>query len=309
MSAILKKFIITREVYEKITSELDGEYTPDLSKYKGGFSPKSAIYYNKKEIVCPEHVLNYYAHNIKGCTDWKQCICEVDDNSNKCTTDMNPVYAYNYENKILKKYYTEQEIEDILNSHTLATFEPQIHYIPDQIPNIVYKYTNCYHYDFHKAHASILCELFPRAAKDIVKVAKHNKKVANIYVGYLTKVGHRETYNWVIKQINDRLRALMDKVGGDFIYINTDGFVVQHPVNVVPNSDKIGEAGLDIGDCYFVYGDNYWLIQMNNDMKGLCRNTARENVDLSKGIIAQYNIVDNKATNIKLRKVNIYETC
>lgn len=297
-----------------------------------GYKDKINIYYNEEYMILTETKFNYickllYNESIIDFPeDWRQVAVRLNDTIDKPVKTITGTQAYKYiTHNILEKYYTTEEIEDILNSHTAAYDEglKQYHcpYMGDK--NVVYKYNEVWKYDIHKAHASIIMQLFPKAKKDIINLLNKASKAKtkgdlstatvckayiNYYVGALVNHGHRETYNYIVQTITKKLFNTSMQTGGIIIYANTDSFCIIEPINILEDTKDYGEFGLEYhGPAYTVRGNNYTLYQFGDTLVGSCRKKLRDQFDLSNGIIVQYNQNKKEIYNVCIEKVNVEE--
>lgn len=201
-------------------------------------------------------------------------------------------YAFSYVMKIIRKYYTDAEIDDIFKQHSNAYNKKiaQQHYLIDYGDNDILKFENCVYYDINGAHADALRELFPKCEADFLylynmrKTNPEYKSILNYAVGYLCRVDRRETYNWIVQRTTNKLIPFIkNAVGGRLIYANTDGFIVQNPENEPDNSMILGEFKKEYrGDVYVYHSNNpgYTIMQYGDKKKGTLWNSLRERVDL-----------------------------
>lgn len=275
----------------------------DMTKYKYGHKDKFAIYYNgKDQFICQAFLLNYLlGTDITDAFDgWKQFICNLAPEQNlNYETDVTGRYAYNYITKILRKYYTYDEIEAQLNSHTAEYDEKkkQVHIFYGEQGKIT-KFDNCIYYDINKAHSDALCEIFPKASKDLISMAKKSKqnksykKYPNYYCGYLVIVGHRLTYNWIVQRttriLEERANISIDW-DSDVVYANTDGIIISKPTQVFDTSDSIGQFKVEYTGAVYTYqGDNYQIVQYGDEIKGSLPLALRNHVDLRQNKVVKY---------------------
>ena len=94
------------------------------------------------------------------------------------------------------------------------------------------------------------------------------------------------------------INEAMNYVGGILLYANTDGFLIQNPVNLLITSKNLGDMKLEAsGDAYIVRTDNYILYQTykadtgEKELKGSCMKCVRDKIDLSTGKIIVYDKV------------------
>ena len=242
---------------------------------------------------------------------WKQLLCRiVFDDNNANIAPINGLQAYLGVMKILGKYYTKDEIDLIMNKHSVER-DPnniQVHYTNKDIEqNLIYYYPNCIKYDINGAHHSVLCELFPKASKDFEqlfinrKLCPETKMLINFFVGYLCRVGYRGTYNWIIQRATNLLMKKTELIALDMdaevLYVNTDGILVSNGIQL-PTSDKLGDFRLEYkGPACICWGNNYWIYQTKDEIKGSMPLKIRNKVNLFEGKTVEYkshrkNLVD-----------------
>lgn len=211
--------------------------------------------------------------------------------------------------KIIKKYYTKDEMNECLEAHEAEEDESkkQYHYYYNDIDTInkIIRFKNCVYYDINSAHGDAIREIFPKATKEIEKLYKdrkikpENKKLLNYYVGYLCCVGHRKTYNWIVQRTNAKLQEAIqyttNNLTGDsmIIYANTDGFIIANPSKELEASKEIGQFKVEYeGDVYFMRslnnGSPYFVYQYGDEMKGNLLVETRKWVDLKTGSAVKY---------------------
>ena len=240
--------------------------------------------------------------------------------------------------KILKKYYTAEEIDKRLNMFQ-AEYDPDLkqqHYNGDLLPSgKILKFTNTYKFDINGAHLDALCEIFPKAKDDFIRMynKRHKnpvfKEYPNRFVGCLAqktdemrkehKIGKYElTYNWIVQRTTEKLLLALNELGGEQLYINTDGLVINNPESIICTSANLGEFKLEhCGNTYFYRDKNYCIFQFGEDltkkdvMKGSSLTEVRKYIDLSKGKVVHYDRIHENGTyvakNIKEETLEIYE--
>ncbi len=274
----------------------------DLGPYFYGYRDKKRIKYNPKtnNMICQAIYINYASGLNLLQPDWKQYVLirgtEVQENEAEDVMYANK--ANKIINNILLKYYNESEIEELLNNHTHTKDSAVQRRLPSIYEkNVIHHFHNCVYYDINGAHRDALCEIFPLAKKDFLKV---NKQAANIYVGDLCNHNHRDTYYWIVNRTANILMQNISHIGGLILYANTDGVIAYHPQNTLNTSDKLGEfKSVIINDEIYYYIDSdpnytgYHCIQYATktnpkEKKGTCPIEFRNEMDLSKGIVIRY---------------------
>lgn len=312
---------IGEELYDKLLNSFPSQlkYCENIYALFNGTYNKNKLYYDDEYIVIKKCKFNYIYKLLYGksfyknesATDWKQVKLRLDLNVERAEAVDDGTHCYNYITDILKKYYTEEEIENILNSHVEEEDDAysQYHFTYAVINNKINKFSNCYKYDITKAHASAIIHLFPKSKNSILKLLKLSKKYkdegnmelsnkyknyVNYYVGALCRHGHRLTYNYIVHNVTRKLLATYNFTKGVLLYANTDSFTVYNPDKILEHSDEIGEFKLEYkGDIYIYQDKNYWLMQYGKDFVGSSKIITRKYCDLSKGIVVHY---DNKRT-------------
>ena len=120
MSKLLATYEIQADVFDKILYDLSihTEYTDDIFQYSYGYKNRNTIYYNEEYLICKECVLDYYCDCLEESTSWRQVRLRKVINASKIVQKtITGNYAYNYIIKLLSKYYTLDEIENILITH------------------------------------------------------------------------------------------------------------------------------------------------------------------------------------------------
>lgn len=321
-SKLLPAYSVSEELFYKI---LGAGYkvkivanAEEFNQYKYGYPEKTVIVYDGfKNMILLECVLNeHYPLNIR-LTHWKQCILHKDLTQNiQCEEDINGGMAYNYINKMLQRYYSDDEIEECLKAHEAEYNDDlkQYHFSIYEKTGYIVRYEDCYKWDINGAHNDALCEIFPKAADSIRymyqtrKKYPVNKKYVNYYCGMLAQKGYRKTYNWIIQRTTKLLLDGITAAGGTLLYANTDGFLIQHPNKILEHSTKLGEFKLEYqGPAWFYYDTNYQCFQMENgEIKGTLLQSVRDNIDLPNMKVVHYDrkkvgdsyIADNIRTEV-----------
>ena len=344
----LRRYNVNTIVWDKIQEIYSSELIYDDNIYDKfyGYKDRHHIYFNDEYMIIQEFRLNYICKEIYNKnlidkpTTWKQIVIRLDDTVQQPARQICGSNAYNRIMEELHKDYTDDEIKDILNSHVAEYDESlkQFHNsysTPDK--NVIYKFKEVYKYDIHKAHASVIMQLFPKSKHRILAIlnkAEKAKKLCNydearlfkdyinLFVGMLCRKGYRLTYNYIVQTITKKLLTTYKISEGQLIYSNTDSFAVVNPTTVLKDSEEFCEFGLEYhGPAYVCRGDNYIIYKFGDDIKGSCRKKVRDQFDFENGIIAHY--TENRyligtdqygrkhyrteITNICTEKVNVVE--
>ena len=312
----LRRYNVNTTVWDLIMKTYESELVHADNIYEKfyGYQDKHKIYFNDEYLIIQEFRFNYicklvYNSNyIDKPTTWKQIVIRLDDTVQNPMKQITGTTAYNKIMELLEKHYTKDEIINILNSYKNEYDDglKQFHYdygTPDR--NIIYKFNNVYKYDIHKAHASMVIKMFPKAKCQIINLlnkAKRAKKLGkldeakiykdytNLFVGMLKRKGYEGAYNYIVQTITTKLLETYDLSQGQLIYSNTDSFAVLDPKNILPDSPEFGEFGLEYhGPAYVCKGDNYIVYKFGDDVKGSCRKLVRDKFDFENGIIVHYN--------------------
>lgn len=297
---LLKTYCVREDIFDKILYDYSTrtEYTDNIWQYAFGYSNKNTIYYDSEYLICKEYIVDYYCHNLKEVTSWKQCRLRKTTNTTKVIEDdVTGSYAWRYIMTILLKYYTREEIDTILHAHEAGYDETkkQYHYNYNIDVGTLLKIPGCKKYDINGAHCDALLELFPKAASDILKLHKRRKKdprikkFFNYFVGYLCREGYTLTYNWIVQRTNALLMQAIEFTDGELVYANTDGFIVFESKNNINTSMNLGEFKAEYeGDVFIYRSKNYILYQCGEELKGSCRQVVRDKVDLRVGKVVEY---------------------
>lgn len=291
----LAHYVVSADMFNQILIENHSRIRiANIEDYAYGFSNKKMIIYNGNDkLICREMYVDPAAKTAL----WKQVIVKKDDALNKNTFNKEMMGSTAWHNmlKILKKYYTEDELLAIFANNTHEQCKP-LHFNPSKIGNAVYKYSNCYKYDINSAYASAYITLFPKAHDDIMALylGRHenpdNKKILNFFNGMLKRKGFAGTYYWVVNRTNEIMNKALDEVGGLKLYINTDGFIVKNPAKLIKHSTELGKFKLEHSGDVYIYADkNYFIIQAGQELKGDCMCMVRDRFDLPNGKVVHYN--------------------
>lgn len=290
------------ELLDAFPSFVDKE---DISMYlAAGYKNKNRIKYDPRTntLICQAYRLNYVAGRTVTADDWMQIIC-VPNNNLDSSEEIKPIMWATKANKIIRniltKYYTEAQIEECLNNHSIDDREKPMH---ELLPSAycdgkIHEFHDCVYYDINGAHRDALREIFPLAAKEFETVLKD---AANFYVGDLCNHGHRGTFDWIVQRTRNMILNIIDEANGLILYVNTDGAIIWHPEKELNTSNALGMFKSEMSD-NIVYAVNcrgdgitpYTVYQYSNrrgkkTIKGNCRNDFRKNMDLSKGLIVNY---------------------
>lgn len=335
------------EIFNKILYDYEFKVRIDSDlylKYRGYYEDRDIIYYNgRDEFICCEYIVNNYTNLIPYPTTWKQIrVVRGLNMKSEAQVSITGTKAKAYIHKMLLKNYTKEEIDQRLRMFEADYDEnlKQMHYYyPAFDRSSIIKLTDTYKLDINGAHLDALCEIFPKSKNDFLNMYKKRKtnpvfkQYPNLYVGMLAKKTkemrqagipgeYEKTYNWIVQRTTKMLTKVMDEVEGLPVYINTDGFIVQHPKTLVTTSKNLGDFKLEFSGDTYVYSDkNYIIYQMNSADKvekvGTCFTAVRDDIDLAKGQVVHYDtaiiknnegkILYREPQNIKKERLNIYE--
>lgn len=328
---MLKRLRIDEKTYNSIFEKYPKyiEYVEDLKPYLlKGYKDKKII---KVDSITRTLIIQGYRINTREYSiippehDWQQVVCVLDNSlDNVQEIEITPwstvVNKKIY--KMLNKYYSLKEIDELFKSHSCDWSKPLHQLLPMVYHDgKIHKFTNCVYYDINKAHTDALCEIFPKAKKDILRL---DKQWVNIFVGDLVNHKHRDSYNWIVRRTRNKIEEIINTVNGCCIYINTDGAIIYRPKHLLPTSKEIGDIKSEsIDGVVYAYvcpkdkdTTSYTLYQYTHpeegkQMKGNSRLTLRENMDLSKGIVNKGKITKIDAReiieNFRTEIVEIYE--
>ena len=326
----LKALNINEKVYHDLIDTFPAKYEADLAPFQYGYKDKKVIRYNEDKLICLQAYLVALGLMPSNENDnWYQYSCFImPEQKKEVSLGFKVVDARRKVEKVLHKHYTDTEIEAIFNSHSQPD-STILHLTPVSEEGKIQCYHNCYYYDINGAYASELIGLFPKCASDFAYMYKHRhdnnnrfKNVFNFYVGCLTmnedkqkireakgeklRPLHTGTRHYIVDRISQKMLDMIAKVGGDLIYINTDGFIVQNPSVIIPHSTELGEFKLEYqGDIYTYRDKNYIIFQYGDEIKGNMPLNLRDRVDLRKGKVIHYTKV--KANENYFTYINIEE--
>lgn len=338
--ATLNKIKVSEDIFNAILDHLPTlvKVEKNLNPYIHGYSNKKIIYYDGKENLIIQKFLLRNILNENFNDGWKQVWITLDTNLSEKQTkkDMYGPTAYNYIMKIVKNYYNEDEINELLAKNSIeGRYNIQKHHNYASTPGFkldtIYQFKNCYYYDINGAHADALSEIFPRCKEefnkmhDERKIKPENKDILNYSVGMLVKKGHRSTYQWIVNRTSISLnKAIFETTGlssdSKLIYANTDGFIVKDPVKELETNKELGKFKLEAkGDVYYYKtkgineSSSYFIYQYYNNngekvIKGNLPVELKKYVDLSKGIVVHFDRIYTghtyKIDNVKVVNVN-----
>lgn len=347
----LKTVQVNDEIFNNILSDFEFkvEIKEDLfNYYTGYYEDRESIYYNgKDEFICLECIVNMYTDLFNSASAWKQVRVLRSINTSAAVQTVSGSKAKAYITKVLRDFYTPEEIDQRLRMFE-ADYDPEYkqqhlnyEFLEGQESKVV-KIAGTYKFDINGAHLDALCEIFPKASAKFLtmyekrKVKKVFKHYPNLYVGMLAYKSkamreqgipgvYEKTYNWIVQRTTRMLLNAIDSVGGSLIYVNTDGFIVQAPENIICTSKNLGDFKLEFAGNTYVYEDKNYIVYQTGEepgdecenIKGSCFTAVRPNINLAKGEVVHYDIKAVKNTagkilfrepaNITKEKVNIYE--
>ena len=325
---MLERIKVDSLTYNKILENYSEyiEYVENLSDYFTGYKDKHIIRTDARSraLIIQGYRLQCINDKLTGCVDdWNQVVCLKDESLDSEQFKNIPwaTQANKKINDVLKKYYTEQEVDDLLKAHSVGNRRKPIHILaPDFcFDNKIHKFTNCTYYDINGAHTDALCEIFPKAADRLQKLHHVGyKDYINIFVGDLCNRGYRATYDWIVERTRTKLETIIGSITnnlsngcGIVLYANTDGAIVWNASKTLKTSDLIGDIKSEsIDGVVYVYvcqkdaqTSPYTIYQYEHPTKGIqlkgnARLALRDGMDLSKGIVNKAKIVkkDNRET-------------
>ena len=190
--------------------------------------------------------------------------------------------------KELRRHYTEEEIDEIINECGTADEDTAdiLHYSPygakgiaddpydfKAKDNCITTIDNCCYYDLNKAYASNLMHFFPKLEDWMMKGYKEDKprfkQVINFAVGMMqrhddeSKHYFRRLRNSIVTNTTDTLNDTMDYMienseAAMKVYVNTDGFIMKDSDVEINHSDKIGDFGKETID-----NNRVWSLRVN----------------------------------------------
>lgn len=272
---------------------------------------------NRSWLICSYSKLANYVKGVTSC--WKDVVIR----SGGCDA---PVVQFDITGKIahkkhmdaLNRFYSDEEINNILNSYTDSYDENfiQFHYLKDMEIGNIYRVENVKCYDINGAHCDALTEIFPKAAniyKTWFKRRKESikyKMLPNYSVGYLKHLGFEGVYNHIVQRTTAKLYKAVDSLKGELIYANTDGFKMITK-DSLKTSKRLGDFKLEYhGPLYIYYGNNYYIIQQGDKLIGNVPLSIRNKIDLSSGKTVEFNwslIKDKKGKVIGRLPENVKE--
>lgn len=239
--------------------------------------------------------------------------------------------AYMRTRREVLKHYTEDELNEIYDTHRVSEVNKQIqwHYTESDFTNSIRQYDNCSYYDINGAHNYICTLLFPKCADYFQKLYDErkekpvNKQLVNYFVGFLKRT-HPETYNWVITQVTEMLKTTVRpllKMGAKLLYANTDGFIIQDCPIELKTSNELGKFKKEnSSDTIYMYRsisegmssyDVFEYVDKNGktQRKGTAFNIMKDMMSLKDGKVVDYIKVKScgtfKPVDIKEKYVDI----
>ena len=330
-NVLLKKVKVSEYIFNLILTNINKRNAikvDSLTPYVTGYSDKEKIYYTNNELICPKGY--FYALRDENGVQlklveydenmfWYQfyVVMDVEQEESIIEDDTLPVYvAINKIKGILNKEYSEEEQENIYKQ-----FESEENAFINKYP-IIYNenkitiYNNCYYYDINGAYASELIKMFPKCDDEFSYLYEHRhddnnkfKNCFNFFVGCMTmnkdklkykkehnlkiRKLHPKTRNYIVNNITHTLNKHVKQTHGRWIYVNTDGYIVQNPETVLPSSKEKGEFKIEYQGPVYTYHSSdkkgtYTIIQYGDEIKGTLPLELRKYVDLRVGKIVRF---------------------
>lgn len=294
-------------ISDDIVNQILFDYESDIVEIKE-LEDKSYYEYKNKiifikstgDIICPEYVLDFYIDYFK-LPSWKQVRLIPSPNRNlTIEPTIDGPTAWLFVMRVLSRYYSMKEIDDILQAFcdSKETVDKQFHYTYPIASQNVQKLALCVKYDINGAHADAICEMFPKAKKDLESLYRKSKMYLNLFVGMLQHNNYSGAYWHIVDRTTKKLFKAMDYVGGTLVYANTDGFAVMNPKQELPTSTELGDFKLEHrGNIYFYINTKirspYYIYQFGEKpskktLKGSCMTEARKLMNLANGEITFY---------------------
>lgn len=307
---VFNKILIHSQLKEKVNS---------LDAFSAGYKDENIVRYTDRELICPLNRLvlldvldqSYYEKSKY----WYQVFVENGGPDIKTPKfpGTTPWHACNYVNGLLGKYYTDQEKEEIYNSHVCAKASP-LHKLTTVEKGKILRFDDCYYYDINGAYASELMALFPKCAKEFGYMFEHRhdnddhyKNVINYFIGCMTqnekklKDGkatreiHPETRFYIVDQISKKLVEFARRLGitdiSQLLYVNTDGLIAVSPQVVLPSSSSVGNFKLEYHGTIYTYADDhsaYMQFADTGEIKGNLPLSLRDRVDLTQNKVVSF---------------------
>lgn len=311
----LKAYKISNEVYTSILQRFpDFIRHVNINDYLYGTHFNKRLIYidtNKHKMIIQKSLF-YYVTDQKSQSDyWKQIVVELsfETDSHILEEDKVGSDAKKQINNVLKKHYTEKEIDERLNQFEAEYDYKKIQQHSQITKNkTILKFENCVKYDLNGAHTTALSEIFPKCKDYFTKLYLNKEKLTmNAYVGMLV-YGHRKTYNWIVQRTTKQLeeRIYNECVGLDSCcpYINTDGIIISKPAKLINTTSELGGIKRELADettCYSYQnqevGHAYWVIQMGSEIKGNLPLSLRKHIDLRIGKVVDFKKVYHEETD------------
>ena len=330
---MLNRIKIDSETFNEILESYPKyiEYVDDLSKYFAkGYTNKRIIRVDTQTRTLIIQAYRLRLEQLPSDKDWQQLICVLDDSldtKNEIRVLPFAKTANAKINKVLSKYYSKKEIERLLSEHSSKKRRKPLHMLVPMAfhDGKIHKFNKCVYYDINGAHTDALCEIFPKASKDLIELHHSGfKDYINIYVGDLCNREHRETFDWIVERTRERLESVIKACGGLILYANTDGVILYKPHTKLKTSSEIGQLKAESIDgviytfvCdkdaittpYTIY--QYKHPSKGNQLKGNARLSLRRDMDLSKGIVNKALLIKENnldvLTNFRTEEIEIYE--
>ena len=325
MAIPLKVINTNEEVFNNILDTMASRIitVSNINLYFYGYKDKKRIFYNGQDtLIIQEYLFAEFANLpiSAAVSSWKQIVVRKSKTTDVWEDTITGPRAYFYIRKILKKYYTEKEIEDILNSYTdVRTEEDKQVHITVDYADYIQCYKNCVKYDINGAHQDALVEMFPRAIDDLKdiynkrKLKRVYKDYMNLAVGQMKHIGYEGAYWWIVHRTSKMLKEAIATVCPDdiekdckIIYANTDGFIVSAPDKLLEASKELGKFKQEAKGPVYVYTHkgnknetSYIVYQyevekddgtIETETKGNIRLAVRDKIDLKNGKTVSYKI-------------------
>lgn len=272
----------------------------------------------------------------------------AEENSSKSASDIKEdaltgAIAWKMVSSMIHRYYTDDEINEIIEKYgtdeecSIDKFTSLLWTNHGYKSNEIIELDDVYYFDINKAYASNLMMFFPKLKNWMLRRYKSNKplmkKIVNYAVGCMNRMypieeaknddeikkrwdvpfNFRRLRRAIVRntsiQINNAMKSVNESEDSRIFYINTDGFFIQHPSQLLTTSKEIGDWGLEQIDNQKVWAlrvkdkhyANYSILQYFEDGKKVIKSLGGFRQD--KQVVDQMDLSNNQVVLFTQMKV------
>lgn len=313
---------VTEDVFNYIlrVSLIEKHSIKDIGAYSYGYKDKNTVrLFGEEVLICSGITLmnaieecNYEPVDL---SLWKQYKVYMDDNSLNNIQEYNGLRAYSILKATIDKHYSKDEFEERILTvcNDMKDHKSQLHYSYKVEHNVIESFDNSYYYDINSAYCHYLSLVFPKCRSELEKlynerkVKPKNKSLFTHGIGTLKhyyNIDNEKHYllgrlwSYIVTETTKTLKDAIDYTDGILLYANTDGFIVQDPINKLNTSKELGAFKEEYAGTVYMYrhdglGEGYSIIQYGKEVKSIGNfpSVLKGDVDLSVGKVVTFQTI------------------